>query len=68
MILHFKTGYKTDKLALVRDPLSDSPELVRIHDPAVKLDHAKLRLWWQDFLRSRWKFIEQTSRNGENNL
>ena len=39
--------YKAQQLAetywlyVVWDPLGDSPELVRIHNPAVKLDHAK---------------------------
>jgi len=39
--------YKAQQLAdtywlyVVWDPLGDSPELVRIHDPAAKLDHAK---------------------------
>jgi len=39
--------YKAQQLAetywlyVVWDPLSDSPELVRIHNPAAKLDHAK---------------------------
>jgi superfamily II DNA or RNA helicase len=39
--------YKAQQLAetywlyVVWDPLEDSPELVRIHDPAAKLDHAK---------------------------
>jgi len=39
--------YKAQQLAdtywlyVVWDPLGDSPELVRIHDPATKLDHAK---------------------------
>jgi hypothetical protein len=28
-------------LYVVWDPLCESPELVRIHNPAVKLDHAK---------------------------
>ncbi len=28
-------------LAVVRDPLTDNPELVTIQDPAEKLDHAK---------------------------
>jgi hypothetical protein len=33
--------YKAQQLAVVWDPLGPSPELVRIQNPAVRLDHAK---------------------------
>ena len=64
--------YKAQQLAetywlyVVWDPLGDSPELVRIHDPAAKLDHAKREIVAARFYEIPAKAIEQAS--GEDRL
>ena len=57
--------YKAQQLAetywlyVVWDPLSDSPELVRIHDPAARLDHAKREIVAARFYEIPAEAIEQ---------
>ncbi len=57
--------YKAQQLAetywlyVVWDPLGDSPELVRIHDPAAKLDHAKREIVAARFYEIPADAIEQ---------
>jgi SNF2 family DNA or RNA helicase len=60
--------YKAQQLAdtywlyVVWDPLSDSPELVRIHNPAIKLDHAKRKIVAARFYEIPAEAVEQAKR------
>ncbi len=63
--------YKAQQLAetywlyVVWNPLGDSPELVRIHNPAAKLDHAKREIVAARFYEIPPDAIDQAARNGE---
>ena len=60
--------YKAAQLAetywlyVVWDPLGDSPELVRIHNPVAKLDHAKREIVAARFYEIPAEAVEQVSR------
>jgi hypothetical protein len=51
-------------LYVVWDPLGDSPELVSIHNPALKLDHAKREIVATRFYEIPAEAIEQMRIHG----
>jgi len=60
--------YKAQQLAetywlyVVWDPLGDSPEIVRIHNPVAKLDHVKREIVATRFYEIPAEAVEQVSR------
>jgi hypothetical protein len=51
-------------LYVVWDPLSDSSELVRIHNPAAKLDHAKREIMSARFYEISAEAIDFACKKG----
>ena len=60
--------YKAQQLAesywlyVVWDPLGDSPELVRIHNPVAKLDHAKREIVAARFYEIPAEAVQEAAR------